>query len=211
MQPVSAARIDSRPAVPLPAPRPRDPRSHARPCQRRSALREASRLLLADDAHVPYNVRMPTATDSRSYRIGEVARLLGVSTRTLRYYEEIGLLVPVGDRPKGAYRLYSSSSIAHLQQLLQLRDLLGLSLEALVSLAEAEEARAALRDTWEQNPSDRERLRILDEAHPLVVQQLELLHQRQVTLSRFANDLRKTLRRIEELRSELRPDAQRRA
>jgi DNA-binding transcriptional MerR regulator len=167
--------------------------------------------LLADGAHVAYNAGMPTGADSSSYRIGEVAKRLGVSTRTLRYYEELNLLVPVGDRPKGAYRLYTGSSIAHLQKLLELRDLLGLSLEALVALAEAEEARAALRDTWDKNPSDCERLRILDEAHPLVVRQLELLHQRQVTLSRFAGDLRKTLRRIDELRVELRPDGRGRA
>ena len=147
---------------------------------------------------------MAAAADSRSFRIGEVARRLGVTTRTIRYYEELGLLVPVGDRRKGAHRLYDQQSIARLQQLFKLRDLLGLSLEAIVALAEGEEARAALRDTWESDQSEADRLQILDQAHPLVLRQLELVRERQHTLARFARELRTVLRSIEERRAELR-------
>jgi MerR family transcriptional regulator, repressor of the yfmOP operon len=146
---------------------------------------------------------MEAPLDSPSYRIGDVARRLGVTARTIRYYEELGLLDPLGDRRKGGHRLYDTAAIAHLQQVLKLRDLLGLSLEAIVALAEAEISRAALRDTWDQEPSESDRLRILDEAHPLITRQLELVHERQVTLSRFARDLRKTLREIERRRAAL--------
>jgi DNA-binding transcriptional MerR regulator len=147
---------------------------------------------------------MAAAADSRSYRIGEVARLLGVTTRTIRYYEELGLLVPAGDRRKGAHRVYDQASIARLQQLLKLRDLLGLSLDAIVALAEGEKARAAMRNTFESESDDGDRLRLLDQAHPLVLRQLELVHERQLTLARFARELRTALRSIEEGRATLR-------
>ena len=139
----------------------------------------------------------------RIFRIGTVAERLGVTTRTIRYYEELGLLGGVSDRCKGAHRLYSEADIAHLKQILRMKDLLGLSLEAIVDLAQAEEARAALRDEWESDPSDADRLRILDEAQPLLERQLELVCARQKTLAQFARDLKTTLRVVEERRAEL--------
>ena len=107
-------------------------------------------------------------------RIGEVADRVGVTTRTIRYYEERGLLGAESDRAKGAHRLYDEADVVRLQELIRLRDLLGLTLEELVELAEAEEARAALRGQWEESASDEERARIVEEAIPLVERQLEL-------------------------------------
>ena len=147
--------------------------------------------------------RMNAETQERTLRIGTVAHRLGVTTRTIRYYEELGLLPVPSDRSKGAHRLYGEADIAHLQEVLRLRDLLGLSLEEIVALAAAEEARAALRDAWESDPSDADRLQILCEAQPLIERQLELVSARQKTLAQFARDLRARLRQIEQRRAEL--------
>jgi MerR family transcriptional regulator, repressor of the yfmOP operon len=146
---------------------------------------------------------MTAAAMEASFRIGTVAKRLGVTTRTIRYYEELGLLGGGAARSKGAHRLYSEADIAHLQQVLRLKDLLGLSLEAIVDLAQAEEMRAALRDEWEQDPSDEERLRIIAEAMPLVERQLELVKGRQKTLARFGGELKQLLERMHELRADL--------
>jgi hypothetical protein len=86
---------------------------------------------------------------------------------------------------------------------LRLRDLLGLSLEAIVDLAQAEEARAALRDEWEHDPSYEDRMRIIDAATPLIERQLELVRARQKTLAKFAGDLRDRLKLIAEIKAEL--------
>jgi DNA-binding transcriptional MerR regulator len=59
-------------------------------------------------------------------RIGEVAERVGVTPRTIRYYEEIGLL-PGGSRVKGAHRLYDDNDVERLTELTRLRDLLNLS------------------------------------------------------------------------------------
>jgi DNA-binding transcriptional MerR regulator len=144
-----------------------------------------------------------SAMTERSFRIGTVADRLGVTTRTIRYYEELGLLGGPSDRCKGAHRLYGEADIAHLQQVLRMKDLLGLSLEEIIELAHAEEARAALRDEWDSDPSHADRLRILDQAQPLLEEQLALVCARQKTLAQFARELKATLRTVEERRAEL--------
>ena len=56
----------------------------------------------------------------RFYRVGEVAALTGVSIRTLRHYDQIGLLCPSAHTPSG-YRLYAERDLLRLQQALTLR------------------------------------------------------------------------------------------
>ena len=136
-------------------------------------------------------------------RIGEVAQRVGVTPRTIRYYEELGLLGSASARDKGAHRTYAEADVGRLQELIRLRDLLGLTLEELVELAEAEEARAALRGRWESDPSDEERLRIVEEAIPTIERQLGLVRGRQATLDEFARDLEAKLRRLRRRRRSL--------
>jgi DNA-binding transcriptional MerR regulator len=136
-------------------------------------------------------------------RIGELAQRVGVTPRTIRYYEELGLLGSGSEREKGSHRTYAESDVARLQELIRLRDLLGLTLEELVELAEAEEARAALRGRWAEDPSDEERLRIVDEAIPHVQRQLALVRSRQATLEEFAAELEAKLSRLRRRRRKL--------
>jgi DNA-binding transcriptional MerR regulator len=141
--------------------------------------------------------------DENEYRIGEVAERVGVTTRTIRYYEELGLLGCDPSRPKGAHRLYSDADVSRLKELIRLRDLLGLSLEELIELAEAEDIRAGLRNRWENGADDAERLRIVRTATPLVERQLALLRARQKTLAQFAGELEERLGVLHALSTEL--------
>jgi len=143
-----------------------------------------------------------STTEQRPLRIGEVADRVGVTPRTIRYYEELGLLGG-GDRAKGAHRLYSEADVGRLSELIRLRDLLGLSLEELVTLAEAEEARAALRDQWYGDPTDEERVAIIERATELVQQQLDLVRARRRTLDEFAGELEEKLASLRERRRSL--------
>jgi DNA-binding transcriptional MerR regulator len=146
---------------------------------------------------------MTTDVENRTFRIGEVAEQVGVTTRTIRYYEELGLLGADAERSKGAHRLYGEADVVRLQGLIRLRDLLGLSLDELVELAEAEEARAALRDQWARDPTDEERAQIVRAAIPLVERQLALVQARQQTLADFADELGDKLRTLHERLAEL--------
>jgi MerR family transcriptional regulator, repressor of the yfmOP operon len=139
---------------------------------------------------------MTAQTQERSLRIGDVAQRVGVTTRTIRYYEELGLLGAAAARAKGAHRSYSEADVTRLQELIRLRDLLGLSLDEIVELAEAEEARAALREEWASDPSDAERARIVEAAIPLVERQLELVRARQERLEEFARERTEKLRSL---------------
>jgi DNA-binding transcriptional MerR regulator len=60
-------------------------------------------------------------------RIGEVAKLTGLTTRTLRYWEELGLITPSGYRGQGE-RLYSQMDMARATRIRDLQELLGFSL-----------------------------------------------------------------------------------
>jgi DNA-binding transcriptional MerR regulator len=145
---------------------------------------------------------MNAQTQERSYRIGEVAERVGVTTRTIRYYEELGLLGTAG-RLKGAHRLYTEADVTRLEELIRLRDLLGLSLEELVALAEAEEARAVLRNQWAESATDRERVRIVKAAIPVIERQLELVRARRQKLSECADELSEKLSSLHERQAEL--------
>ena len=57
------------------------------------------------------------------FGIGTVARLAQVSVRTLRYYDEIGLLAPVWVDPDTGYRWYAAEQLHRLHRILALRDL----------------------------------------------------------------------------------------
>lgn len=61
------------------------------------------------------------------YRIGEFAELSGVSTKTVRHYDKIGLLRPAAVDARTRYRRYATAQLRELSSILALRDL-GLSL-----------------------------------------------------------------------------------
>ena len=60
--------------------------------------------------------------DERTYPVGTVARMAGVTVRTLHHYDAIGLLRPTG-RAENGYRRYSEADIERLQRILFYREL----------------------------------------------------------------------------------------
>jgi MerR family transcriptional regulator, repressor of the yfmOP operon len=135
-------------------------------------------------------------------RIGEVAERTGVTPRTIRYYEEIGLLAGP-ERRKGEHRLYDETDVERLEELMRLRDLLNLSLDELKQVLEAEEARAALRRAWQETDSSSERLRIVEAALPHIEAQLELVRRRTRELGNLEGELVDKRKRLLARRREL--------
>lgn len=95
----------------------------------------------------------PSAEESGELlRIGEVADRLGLSLRTIRYYEEMGLVEPV-TRSHGGFRLYTEVHVARLDVIRRLKPL-GFSVQEMRDILEARDALAAGRVT----AAERERL-----------------------------------------------------
>jgi DNA-binding transcriptional MerR regulator len=130
-------------------------------------------------------------------RIGDVARSVGTTPRTIRYYEEIGLLPPAPARPLGRHRSYSPQEVERLREVMRLRDLLGVSLEELKTLLAAEDARAAVRAQLKRENVDPERRRaLLSEALGHLDRQLELVRHRAGELDKLERELGDTRKRV---------------
>ncbi|HEY2217536.1 MAG TPA: MerR family transcriptional regulator [Solirubrobacteraceae bacterium] len=132
----------------------------------------------------------------KSLRIGDVARIVGTTPRTIRYYEEIGLLPPAPARPSGQHRLYTEHEVERLRELMRLKDLLGLSLEELKTLLSAEEARAEVRAQLQREDVEPARRReLLNEARGHIDRQLELVRKRAGELAKLEHELSETRKR----------------
>ena len=135
--------------------------------------------------------------EEHAYKIGEVAERTGVTTRTIRYYEELGLLGSESEREKGKHRLYCDTDVARLQELIRLRDLLGVSLDELRCLLATEQVDEALQARWQSAGEAKERRAILEQALENVDAQLELVCARYQALQRLQNELGKRRRSIQ--------------
>jgi len=71
------------------------------------------------------------------YRIGEFARLTGVTIRALQYYDRIGLLRPQG-RSEAGYRWYAERELVRLQQIVTLKEL-GFTLDSIARFLDADD------------------------------------------------------------------------
>lgn len=96
-------------------------------------------------------------------RIGEAAARVGVSSRTLRYYEELGLLKPSGRTPGGARR-YTDEDIARLEHIRELQELMGFNLDEILAVVTIEDRLASLRAEWQAGRSPERRAEMLTEA-----------------------------------------------
>ncbi|WP_010237668.1 helix-turn-helix domain-containing protein [Clostridium arbusti] len=70
-----------------------------------------------------------------SYKIGEIAKLTNLTTRTIRYYEELGLLGTRKKKSLGEHRLFDNDDIKRLKKIHMLKDL-GLTLEEIGQVIE---------------------------------------------------------------------------
>jgi DNA-binding transcriptional MerR regulator len=137
-------------------------------------------------------------------RIGDVAQLLGTTPRTIRYYEEIGLLPEAPARPSGQHRTYTEAEVERVREVMRLKHLLGVSLDELKTLLTAEEARAEVRAQLRREDVHPERRReLLGEALGHLERQLELVRHRAAELGKLEHELCQTRKRVRQKLREL--------
>jgi MerR family transcriptional regulator, repressor of the yfmOP operon len=124
-------------------------------------------------------------------RIGEIAKLTGLTTRTLRYWEELGLLSPSGHRESGE-RVYLPSDLARVTRIRDLQDLLGFSLAEARTVMEIEDIETLdrVRSEWRSGEeiTPERRRELLDEAMAANDHLLERLAQTQARIQAFYDE-----------------------
>src|SRR2546430_4233226 len=136
------------------------------------------------------------------FTIEQVAAQTGLTKRTLRYYEEVGLLPPT-NRTEGNYRRYSEEDIQRLERIKKLRDLLGFSLADIRELLDAEDERGQIKVAYQHETETSVKVAQLDRADELIRSQLHLIEQKMEGLEQMRTGLLSKLERHQYSREEL--------
>jgi DNA-binding transcriptional MerR regulator len=139
-------------------------------------------------------------------RIQQVAADVGLTTRSIRYYEELGLLKPAA-RSEGSYRLYDKDDLERLRFIKGLRDDAGFSLAEIGQLLEDEAARARNRERFRATSDVAERRAILEDAIQRVDRQVQTLNEKADRLGDMIEEAGRRRAHLEEHLAEL--DAER--
>jgi MerR family transcriptional regulator, repressor of the yfmOP operon len=142
--------------------------------------------------------------------IGDAAQEAGVTTRTLRYYEQLGLLPPA-TRSVGGARRYTGADVERVARIRRLQDLLGHDLDQIRRVLVAEDRLAALRAEWQGDASAERREEILTEATEINNELRAQVRARLAALGDFAEELEETAKRYRKVARELRSTTGRRA
>ena len=121
-------------------------------------------------------------------QIGEVAERTGVTQRTLRFYEERGLLKPPS-RMEGGFRLYSEDDVRRVEQIKQLQKLLGLSLAEIKEMVEAEEIKNQIRAEFRRDADADQKRRQILAARQVTEKQYAIIRQKVEQLQAMRDEL----------------------
>jgi DNA-binding transcriptional MerR regulator len=140
----------------------------------------------------------PVAADS-GIRISDAAASAGVSPRTLRYYEELGILTPSLYTP-GGERRYTDDDVGQLHRILELREVLGMNLEEIKEFLSFETRLNELRSSYRANKGAT--------SQQGVAEQQAILQEALVLNETLAEQLNAKLARMDSFRAKLVSDAQ---
>jgi DNA-binding transcriptional MerR regulator len=149
---------------------------------------------------------MPTTTEVETrpaesgIRISDAAASAGVSPRTLRYYEELGLLAP-SMYTSGGERRYTQEDLTHLNRILELREVLGMNLDEIKEFLSFETRLNELRAAYAANKGKTSK--------QAITKQKSTLHEALVLNESLAEQLNAKLARMDAFRAKLAGDAQR--
>ncbi|ODG91893.1 MerR family transcriptional regulator [Bacillus sp. AFS029533] len=132
------------------------------------------------------------------YKIDEVAKECGLTKRSIRYYEEIGLISPP-ERSEGGFRLYSDLHIERLKKIMNVRDVLGFSLQEVqeyMAISEAfEEFRLQYRENKEKMNEDERKEKLLG-AEAILAQQLQMIDEKLKKMNDIRDEMNEMYQRV---------------
>jgi DNA-binding transcriptional MerR regulator len=136
------------------------------------------------DGSVMKESRTRTAPETTGayLQIGEVAERTGVTQRTLRFYEEKGLLKPP-TRMEGGFRLYSEADVDRVERIKRLQSLLGLTLADIKEMVEAQEMKMQLRAEYRRDAAVAKRKQQMQRAIDVTERQNAIIAQKLAALT----------------------------
>ncbi len=140
---------------------------------------------------------LETTSEGQAHlQIGEVAERTGVTQRTLRFYEERGLLKPPS-RLEGGFRLYSEDDVRRVEQIKRLQSLLGFTLAEIKDMVEADEVKMEIRATYRKDAPVADRRAKLLRAKEVTEGQVAVIEQKLLALREMKGHLDEKLAQYE--------------
>ncbi|MCK9518218.1 MAG: MerR family transcriptional regulator [Dehalococcoidia bacterium] len=130
-------------------------------------------------------------------QIGEAAERTELTQRTLRYYEEKGLLQPP-TRMEGGFRLYSPADLERLERIKQFKDLLGFSLADIKEMLDAEDIRLQIRSEWRKDAQAAEKAAQIRVAREQTLKQLALIDQKMTKMASLRDHLAERMQKYDQ-------------
>ncbi|QHW32356.1 MerR family transcriptional regulator [Paenibacillus rhizovicinus] len=130
-----------------------------------------------------------------TFKIDDVAKECGMTKRTIRYYEEIGL-IPPPERSEGGIRIYTRGHIERLKQVVNARDVLGFSLQEILDFVAVREILDEQKQKYWKTEELEAKLAQLREIETTVAQQLAMVDQKLDKMAEFRQELERSQKRV---------------
>jgi DNA-binding transcriptional MerR regulator len=134
----------------------------------------------------------------RYLQIGEAAERAQLTQRTLRYYEEKGLLSPP-TRMDGGFRLYSAEDMDRVDRIRELKDLLGFSHAEIKDMLEAEDVRLQIKAGWRTDADAAEKAAQIRRAREVTLHQMEMIDQKMERMASMRKVLADRVKKHDEM------------
>ncbi|MFD0670126.1 MerR family transcriptional regulator [Cohnella sp. GCM10027633] len=129
------------------------------------------------------------------FKIDDVAKESGVTKRTIRYYEEIGLLSPP-ERTGGGMRLYTREDIERLKQIVNARDVLGFTLQEIIEYVNIRKELEGHKQAYFESDEAARKHEKLIEVKIMLGKQLALIDQKLEKMAEIRNDTERSYRKV---------------
>ncbi|GGD93138.1 MerR family transcriptional regulator [Paenibacillus nasutitermitis] len=133
----------------------------------------------------------------KTYKIEDAAAKTGLTKRTIRYYEELGLIETL-DRTEGGMRLYSEADIDRLNKIVLAKEVLGFSLQELQQFVKMNERIDHYRHAVQSLEDRAERRRSLLEISEVLEREMDMIELKMKRMDTFKEELHVLNRRVRE-------------
>ncbi|WP_026694670.1 MerR family transcriptional regulator [Peribacillus kribbensis] len=122
-------------------------------------------------------------------KIDEIATMTGLTKRTIRYYEEIGILPPP-NRTEGGTRLYTTEDAEYLKRMITAKEVLGFSLQELQRFIQISDSLENTKSSYRSAKGMQEQKDSLEQLVVVVDEQLALLEEKLIKFERVQMELK---------------------